>query len=195
MVVQGPEGFQNTADAVLENTRTRDVVKSFNFTGAENIVDPQYGEHALDMFVAGDSVRGCVVAAQLARDVGFGECYAIGGNDKFTLMEQFALFWINLAMFQGMGCGIGFKLLRRQSELPMNRLQKILQEVVRTLMRRRFGSVRSFVEVMDQVLEISIQICDGTAYRHLQGPGSPMCIAFSFHPRAGFAQRGIAAGP
>lgn len=77
----------------------------------------------------------------------------------------------------------------------MNRLQKILQEVVRTLMRRRFGSVRSFVEVMDQVLEISIQICDRTAFRHLLGPGSLMCIAFSFHPRAGFAQRGIAAGP
>jgi hypothetical protein len=29
------------------------------------------------------------------------------------LMEQFAWFWINLAMFQGQGREIGFKLLKR----------------------------------------------------------------------------------
>lgn len=50
---------------------------------------------------------------QLALDAGFGECYDVGGNDKFPLMEQFAFFWINLAMMQGQGRKIGFKLLRR----------------------------------------------------------------------------------
>lgn len=110
---RGPQGFTNTADAVLANTATRDVVKCFNTTGYNNMVDPVYDGAALDLFVAGDSARGKAVARQLALDAGFGACYDVGGNDKFGLMEQFAWFWINLAMFQGQGREIGFKLLRR----------------------------------------------------------------------------------
>lgn len=72
-----------------------------------------YGNVEIDMFVAGDSEKGKLAAIQLAKDAGFAECYDIGGNDKFELMEQFALFLINLAMFQGQGRGIGFKLLKR----------------------------------------------------------------------------------
>lgn len=110
---QGPEGFTNTADAILANTATRDVVKCFNTTGFNNMQDTHYGDQVLDMFVAGDSERGKTVATQLAKDAGFAECYDIGGNDRFELMEQFAWFWINLAMFRGQGREIGFKLLKR----------------------------------------------------------------------------------
>ena len=77
------------------------------------MADPEYGGEALDLFVAGDSERGRAVAVQLAKDAGFVECYSVGGNDQFELMEQFAWFWINLAMFQGQGREIGFKLLKR----------------------------------------------------------------------------------
>jgi hypothetical protein len=110
---RGPQGFTNTADAILANTATRDVVKCFNTTGYNNMQNPHYGHFALDMFVAGDSELGKAAAIELAKDAGFAECYAIGGNDKFGLIEQFAWFWINLAMFQGQGREIAFKLLRR----------------------------------------------------------------------------------
>ncbi len=110
---KGPEGFKTTADAILASTQTRDVVKCFNTTGFNNIADTVYGGVAIDMFVAGNSEKGKSVAAQLARDAGFAECYDVGGNDKFKLMEQFALFWINLAMFRGFGREIAFKLLKR----------------------------------------------------------------------------------
>lgn len=110
---RGPEGFKNTTDAILANTATKDVVKCFNITGANNMMNPVYGNLALDMFVAGDSTQGKDAATQLANDAGFETCYEIGGNDKFELMEQFAWFWINLAMFQGQGREIGFKLLKR----------------------------------------------------------------------------------
>lgn len=49
----------------------------------------------------------------LAKDAGFAECYDFGGRDKVELLEQFALAWINLAIFQGKGRNIGFKLLHR----------------------------------------------------------------------------------
>ncbi len=110
---RGPAGFDNTADAILANTQTKDVVKCFNTTGFNNIQNPVYGDTAIDMFVAGDSESGKAAAIQLAKDAGFAACYDIGGNNKFSLIEQFAWFWINLAMFQGQGREIGFKLMRR----------------------------------------------------------------------------------
>lgn len=110
---KGPEGFSNTSDAILANTSTKDVVKSFNTTGFNNMQQTNYSNVAIDMFMAGDSEKGKAVVEQLAKDAGFAECYDIGGNDKFQLMEQFAWFWINLAMFRGQGREIGFKLLKR----------------------------------------------------------------------------------
>ena len=110
---RGPEGFSNTADAILANTESTDVVKCFNTTGFNNMENPVYGDQVLDVFVAGESVKGKEVAQELASDAGFAVCYDIGGNDRFELMEKFAFFWINLAMFQGQGREIGFKLLKR----------------------------------------------------------------------------------
>lgn len=110
---RGPADFTNTSDAILANTQTRDVVKCFNTTGFNNMQNTDYHGVAIDAFVAGDSEKGKNIAIQLAKDVGFAECYNVGGNDKFPLMEQFAWFWINLAMFQGQGREIGFKLLKR----------------------------------------------------------------------------------
>lgn len=110
---RGPAGFTNTADAILAHTQTRDVVKCFNTTGYNNMRNPVYGDNAIDAFVAGDSAKGKAIATELALDAGFAACYDVGGNDKFQLMEQFAWFWINLAMFQGQGREIGFKLLKR----------------------------------------------------------------------------------
>lgn len=110
---RGPEGYTTTAEAILANTQSKEVVKCFNTTGYNNMADPVYGGVALDLFMAGDSVKGKEKAAQLALDAGFAQCYDIGGNDKFEMMEQFARFWINLAMFRGQGRNIGFKLLKR----------------------------------------------------------------------------------
>ncbi len=110
---RGPVGFSNTSDAILANTATPDVVKSFNTTGFNNMANPEYQGQAIDMFVAGSSEKGKQAAIQLARDAGFADCYDVGGNDKFQLMEQFAWFWINLAMFQGQGREMAFKLLKR----------------------------------------------------------------------------------
>ncbi len=110
---RGPKGYSNTPDAILDHTGTDEVVKCFNTIGYNIMENPDFGGTAVDAFVAGDSEKGKAVAIRLAKDIGFGECYDIGGNDKFELMEQFAWFWINLAMFQGQGREIAFKLLRR----------------------------------------------------------------------------------
>ena len=109
----GPEGYTNTTVAILAHTATNDVVKCFNTTGFNNMQNTAYDGQSIDAFVAGDSAKAKALASHLALDADFGACYDVGGNDKFELMEQFAFFWINLAMFQGQGREIGFKLLKR----------------------------------------------------------------------------------
>lgn len=65
------------------------------------------------MFYAGDSDSAKIIAEQLAKDLGFENVYNFGGSDKFNLLEQFAFGWINLAMMQGYGRNIAFKVLKR----------------------------------------------------------------------------------
>ena len=112
-VRSGPEPYANTFEALKALTKGVQLVKCFNTTGYENMANPRYGDLALDMFMAGSSEKGKQVARQLALDAGFAECYDFGGDDKAVLLEQFALAWINLAIMQGQGRGIGFKVLRR----------------------------------------------------------------------------------
>jgi len=102
-----------TAYHAFANLSSAEVVKCFNTTGFENMKDTQYGDMKLDMFMAGESDAAKEVAAQLSRDAGFEDCYDFGKGDKVELLEKFALSWINLAIFQGMGRGIGFKVLKR----------------------------------------------------------------------------------
>jgi predicted dinucleotide-binding enzyme len=109
---RGPEGYSSTAEAILDHTATDEVVKCFNTTGFNNMVDPVYGDQKLDLFCCGNSERGKELARTLALDAGFAECYDIGGNEHFPLMEQFAWFWINMAM-RGMGREFGFKVVKR----------------------------------------------------------------------------------
>jgi predicted dinucleotide-binding enzyme len=108
-----PANYNNATDAILDNCNCKDVVKCFNTTGAENMANPVYHGEGIDMFVAGNSVKGKEVATKLAKDIGFAEVYDCGGNEKFGLMEQMAMAWINLAMMQKQGRDIAFKILKR----------------------------------------------------------------------------------
>ncbi len=108
-----PEPFSNTTEALLSLTNCKDIVKCFNTTGFENILDTRYGDVKIDMLMAGDSAKGKEIARMLSDDIGYENCYDFGGNDKFELIEQFAMCWINLAIMQGLGRNIAFKILKR----------------------------------------------------------------------------------
>lgn len=107
-----PDGYP-TAFHAFEALTHAEVVKCFNTTGFENMSNPLYGNTRLDMYMAGSKPKAKQIATQLAKDCGFESCIDFGGSDKVVLLEQFALSWINLALMQGLGRNIGFKLLRR----------------------------------------------------------------------------------
>jgi predicted dinucleotide-binding enzyme len=108
-----PEPYPTTFAALKDWTNCHHLVKCFNSTGYENLTNPVYNGIALDMFMAGSSQKAKDIARQLALDIGFAECYDFGGDDKVSLLESFAMVWINLAIMQGHGRDLGFKLLRR----------------------------------------------------------------------------------
>ncbi|MFN8278545.1 MAG: NAD(P)-binding domain-containing protein [Chitinophagales bacterium] len=107
-----PEGFQNTTEALTALTNCKQIVKCFNTTGAENMLHPQYGNTAIDVFMSGDNEHAKSVTAQLASDIGFGNCYNFGTSAQFALQEQLALCWINLAM-QGHGRNLALTVVKR----------------------------------------------------------------------------------
>ncbi len=108
-----PDQTYPTAFHALADLTKAAIVKCFNTTGFENMDNPKIGDTFLDMFMAGDSSKAKTIAKTLALEIGFENCYDFGGNDKVQLLEKFALCWINLSIFQKMGRGIGFKLLKR----------------------------------------------------------------------------------
>lgn len=111
-VMKSPEPYQTVYHCLMDKTKA-EVVKCFNTTGFENMLNPVYNDEAIDMFMAGDSDKAKSVAKQLALDCGFGSCIDFGKSDKVELLEKFALSWINLAIFQGQGRFIAFKVVRR----------------------------------------------------------------------------------
>jgi hypothetical protein len=88
------------------------VVKAFNTTGANNMIDPDYAGTPLSMFVCSDDADAKSTVAQLAEDLGF-EAVDAGPLDRARLLEPMARLWIHLATTDGFGREIGFKLLRR----------------------------------------------------------------------------------
>lgn len=111
-VRQGPDPYKTVYHCIADKTHA-EVVKCFNTTGFENMLDPVYQGQGIDMFMAGDSEEAKKVATRLALDAGFGTCMDFGKADKVELLEKFALSWINLAIMQGHGRNMAFKVLRR----------------------------------------------------------------------------------
>ncbi|MBI3219514.1 MAG: NAD(P)-binding domain-containing protein [Bacteroidetes bacterium] len=109
-----PEPYTTAYHALKDLTKSSKIVKCFNSTGFENMTNPVYPAFGgIDMFCAGDDNEAKAVAQNLAKQIGFSECWDFGGDDKVELLEKFALSWINLAIMQGHGRNLAFKVIKR----------------------------------------------------------------------------------
>ncbi len=88
------------------------VVKAFNSTGAENMVDPRYNGEPTTMFICGDDADAKATVTELAESLGF-DVADVGNLEAARFIEPLAMVWINLAFKQGLGRNIAFKLVRR----------------------------------------------------------------------------------
>lgn len=108
-----PAPYQTVFEALKKELHTEFVVKCFNTTGFENMRNPLYGDTGIDLFMAGNHTESKAKVAELALKMGYENCYDFGSDDKVELLEQFAMAWINLAIFQGHGRGIAVKIMKR----------------------------------------------------------------------------------
>jgi predicted dinucleotide-binding enzyme len=89
-VRQSPEPYPTVYHCLADKTNA-EIVKCFNSTGYENLLNPVYHGQGIDMFMAGDSEMAKKHAEKLAMDAGFGSCMDFGKGDKVELLEKFAL--------------------------------------------------------------------------------------------------------
>ncbi|MCB0063652.1 MAG: NAD(P)-binding domain-containing protein [Caldilineaceae bacterium] len=88
------------------------VVKAFNTTGYNNMLDPHYDGASTTMFIAGNDTEAKQTVTALTAALGF-DVVDAGDISKARLLEPLALLWINLALVQGQGREIALKLVRR----------------------------------------------------------------------------------
>jgi NADPH-dependent F420 reductase len=88
------------------------VVKAFNTIGANNLENPAFGDQHATMFVCGDDPEAKSVVQTLSEELGF-EAVDAGPLANARLLEPMAMLWIRLALAEGFGRDIAFKLLRR----------------------------------------------------------------------------------
>lgn len=100
------------AEQVAQWAAGAHVVKAFNTTGYENMADPLYDGEPVTMFICGDDAGAKAVVAELAQELGF-EVADTGPLMMARHLEPLAMVWIRLAMGQGFGRNIAFKLVRR----------------------------------------------------------------------------------
>jgi hypothetical protein len=106
------DGDTSGAEKIARWAPSARVVKAFNTTGANNMADPDYAGTPLTMFICGDDAEAKSTVAELAEALGF-EAVDAGPLERARLLEPMARLWIHLAMTDGLGREIGFKLLRR----------------------------------------------------------------------------------
>lgn len=105
-------GDSSGAEQVARWANGAQVVKAFNTTGAENMINPLYHGESTTMFICGDSAEAKAVVTQLAEDLGF-EVADVGPLTAARYLEPLAMVWIRLAMVQGRGRNMAFKLVQR----------------------------------------------------------------------------------
>ncbi len=88
-------------------------VKGFNTFGAEFHLDPSLGDTVIDVHLASDDAAAKAEVAAIAERAGFSVIDA-GGLRNAALLESLAVLWIHLAIAEGRGRFIGFKLLERE---------------------------------------------------------------------------------
>ena len=100
------------AERVAQWAKGAKVVKCFNQIGVEVMADPRFGDRRSVLFATGDDAAAKKTVIELARSIGF-DCHDAGALANASIVENFAMLWIKLAMQQGFEREWAFGLLKR----------------------------------------------------------------------------------
>jgi hypothetical protein len=88
------------------------VFRAFNSLGWENFENPMFGDVQADLFYCGPGGDAQVAVETLISDVGL-RPVRVGDIDQASLIDAVASLWFALALGQGLGRHLAFKLLTR----------------------------------------------------------------------------------
>lgn len=103
--------YINTHAAIKAITGSQHVVKCYNKTGYENMVDSE--ANLADMIIAGDSKKAKALTKLLAKDMMFNSCHDFGGDDLIPALDQMTHEWQNLSFSEKVPGSIAYRLIRR----------------------------------------------------------------------------------
>lgn len=106
----GGGGAMNSVVALSAAAPTARVYRAFNSLGWENFVDPVFGGVQADLFYAGPEGDSRATVEQLIGEVGLRPVY-VGGPDQVGVVDAVASLWFALALGQGKGRRLAFKML------------------------------------------------------------------------------------
>ncbi|WP_028266295.1 NADPH-dependent F420 reductase [Arthrobacter sp. MA-N2] len=102
----------NSLSLITEHAPSAHAYRAFNSLGWENFANPRYGELNGDLLYTGPAGPAQAVAENLIESTGL-RPIRVGDNDKAKIVDDFVALWFSLAIGQGMGRELGFKILTR----------------------------------------------------------------------------------
>jgi 8-hydroxy-5-deazaflavin:NADPH oxidoreductase len=103
--------YKSSIAAIKEITGIDDVIKCFNSIGSESLANPHFQEFTADNFVAGSSTKAKEVAISLSQEMGFENCFDLGGDEAVPIIENIAQLCMALAVNSKLGRRVAFKVL------------------------------------------------------------------------------------
>lgn len=100
----------NSLGVFADKVPTAKVVRAFNSLGWENFAEPQFGATQADLFYCGPDDETRPTIEGLIADVGL-RPIRVGGLDQVQLVDNIGALWVQLALRQGMGRRLAFKVL------------------------------------------------------------------------------------
>lgn len=105
--------YVNTANVLKAITHCQHLVKCYNKTGYEVLVDEELIAEGVDIFMASDSKKSKEMLKLLAKDLCLGQCYDFGGNDTVPMLDEMATCWHNQSIKEQATNHILYKMPRR----------------------------------------------------------------------------------
>lgn len=102
----------NSIALIGEHAPAARVYRAFNSLGWENFADADYDGVNGDMLYAGPAGPGQETVEQLIGATGL-RPIRVGDATKAGIVDDFVKLWFTLAFEQGLGRGVGFKILTR----------------------------------------------------------------------------------
>ena len=100
----------HSLDLLRQNTKGSAIFRAFSNLGWENFADPVIAGEQIDLFYCGDAGDGQKAVDTLIADIGLRPIY-VGGVDQAGIVDALTRLWFTLALQQGRGRHLAFKLL------------------------------------------------------------------------------------